>query len=422
MKMPVNKTTLKNGVRILTQNIPYVRSVSVGVWVAVGARDESSEENGLSHFIEHMIFKGTTRRTAFRIAKEFDAIGGHTNAFTALETTCYHARVMDTHLETMTDILSDIFLNSVFSPDELERERPVILQEVGMVEDTPDDYIHVLSEQAFWGDHPLGRSVLGSRENILGFDAETLREFMQRLYQPERIVIAAAGNLEHSRFTDLMGPAFEAIRPGNGFPERTFSKGCSGLSVHERDLEQLHICLEAGGIPINDPRRYAASLLNTILGGNMSSRLFQEIREQRGLAYSVYSFLSSYADSGVSGIYVGTGPEDAAEAVGVMANELKRLKNAPVSPSELQDAKEFSKGGLLLSSESMDNRMFRLAQNEIYQGGYTPVEEIITRIDAVTTEEILALAQTLFKPDPMTLTLLGPVSDAEILKDILQDI
>ncbi|GBC63918.1 insulinase family protein [Desulfonema ishimotonii] len=264
--MAANKTVLNNGIRILTRRIPHVRSVSMGVWVNVGARDESARESGLSHLIEHMIFKGTTRRTAFQIARAFDAIGGYTNAFTGMETTCYHARVTDTHLETMTDILSDIFLNSVFAPDEFERERPVILQEIEMVEDSPEDYIHMLSEAAYWGDHPLGRPIFGTRDNILNFDAAAIRAFFHRLYQPERIVISAAGNLDHDHFVGLMGDAFEAIRPGNGFPERTAHQGRSGVFPHPRDLGQAHICLETRGVSITDPRRYAASLLNTVLG------------------------------------------------------------------------------------------------------------------------------------------------------------
>ena len=220
MDLQVNKTILKNDIRILTKRMPYLRSVSMGVWVDVGARDETAEESGLSHFIEHMIFKGTSKRTGFQIAKEFDAIGGHTNAFTSMENTCYHAKVMNIHLVTMVDILTDIFLNSVFDENEVERERPVILHEIGMLEDTPDEYVHFLAGNVFWGDTPLGRSVLGTRNNIMRFNGDMIKNFFHRLYQPERIVIAAAGNLDHHQFVDLIAPAFESINPGNGFPER----------------------------------------------------------------------------------------------------------------------------------------------------------------------------------------------------------
>jgi len=406
----VNKTVLHNGIRILTQKMPYVRSVSMGVWINAGARDEALSENGLSHFIEHMIFKGTARRTAFQIAGEFDAVGGNSNAFTTMETTCFHAKVMDTHLGIMADILCDIFLNSLFDEKEVENERPVILQEIGMIEDSPEDYIHLLAENTFWGDHPLGRSVLGTRENIAGFDAENIRRFFHRIYQPGRIVVSAAGNLEHEQFLDLVGPAFESLIPGNGFPERTAPQFHSQTAVYPKELEQVHICLESPGLAITDPRRYAFSLMNTILGGNMSSRLFQEIREKRGLAYSVYSFINSYEDTGIFGICTGVQTDKREMTVDLLLKELQKLKENKVEPMELSHAKEFSKGSLLLSSESSDNRMVRLAQSEIHFGKYVPLPEIIDNIEAVKEEEILDLADTLFQPDKYVLTLLGDVS------------
>lgn len=417
--MAAEKTILENGVRILTRNIPHARSVSLGIWVETGARDESPAESGLSHFIEHMIFKGTARRTAFQIAKEFDSIGGQTNAFTSMESTCYHARVMDAHLSTMVDILSDIFLSPVFDPVEVERERAVIFQEIGMTEDSPEEYIHVLSENAFWGNHAMGQPITGTRENIMGFSAADIRNFFDRLYHPERIVIAAAGNLEHSRIVDLIGPAFASVRKKNGFPPRTKPEGRKGVFLHPRDTEQVHICLETGGLPATDHRRYAASLMNTILGGNMSSRLFQEIREQRGLAYSVYSFLSSYTDTGVNGFYAGTSADTAAEAAGLILRALEKLKNTPVDVSELRDAMEYTKGSLMLAAESVDSQMVRLAQNEIHLGCHQSLEELIAEMEAVTPEDILALAQELYRPDPMTLTLLGPVYDSAPFEDLL---
>jgi len=405
----INKTLLHNNIRILTQKMPYVRSVSMGIWVNVGARDESLSENGLSHFIEHMIFKGTARRSAFQIAREFDAIGGNSNAFTTMETTCFHAKVMDTHLGKMADILCDIFLNSLFDEKEIENERPVILQEIGMIEDSPEDYIHLLSENTFWGDHPLGRSVLGTEENISGFNAENIRDFFHRLYQPERIVISAVGNLEHEHFLDLVAPAFESLSPGNGFPERTAPEFRSQSAVYSKELEQVHICLETPGMAITDPRRYAFSLMNTILGGNMSSRLFQEIREKRGLAYSVYSFISSYMDTGMFGVCTGVHPDKREMTIDLLLKELQKLKEMPVNSQELRDAKEFSKGSLMLASESTDNQMVRLAQSEIHFGEYIPLQEIIDNIESVKEDEIPDLADTLFQPDKYVLTLLGDV-------------
>lgn len=419
MKTPVNKTSLKNGVRILTKKMPYTRSVSMGVWVNVGSRDEIHAENGLSHFIEHMIFKGTKKRTAYQIAKEFDAIGGQTNAFTTMETTCYHAKVMDTQIETMVDILSDIFLNSVFDAEEVERERPVIFQEIGMVEDSPEEYVHVLAGKAYWNDNGLGQSILGTRENIIAFDAEMIKNFFHRNYQPERIIISAAGNLEHDRFLDLVGPAFESVLPGDGFPDRVTPKGRSLVEIHNRDLEQVQLCLVTKGLAITDPQRYAFSLMNTILGGNMSSRLFQEIRERRGLAYAVYSFISPFVDTGMFGAYMGVDPQKAKTAVELILKEIRKLGNVPVDADELNDAKEYTKGNLLLSSESVDNQMVRLAQNEIHFGQHIPMKSIIEKIESVTKEEILELASNLFRTNHMALILLGSAEDKKAFEDLL---
>jgi len=369
-----------------------------------------------------MIFKGTRKRSAYQIAKEFDAIGGHTNAFTAMENTCYHARVMDTHTETMVDILSDIFINSVFDSNEVEKERPVILQEIGMVEDSPDEYVHVLSGHNFWGEHPLGRSILGSPENIIRFDAAMLKSFFRRLYQPERIVISAAGNLEHDHFVDLIAPAFESIPVGNDFPPRLMPPDRSVVDFNHRDLEQMHVCLSTKGLAITDPRRYPFSLLNTIAGGNMSSRLFQEVRERRGLAYSVYSFISSHVDAGMFGFYAGVDPRRTRDTIVLILDEIVKLTKAPVEEAELEGAIEYTKGSLLLASESADNHMVRNAQNEMHFGRDIPLEEIIEKIEAVSVDDILELADELIKPEKMTYTLLGPVDgQQEQIKSILPD-
>jgi len=407
----VNKTILDNGVRIVSMTMPHVRSVSMGVWVHVGARDETDAESGLSHFIEHMIFKGTARRTAFDIAKEFDAIGGQTNAFTSMEYTCYHARVLDTQLSTMADILSDIFLNSVFDGKEVERERPVIFQEIGMVEDNPEELVHVMMGPAFWGGHPLGRSILGSRETIQGFDSQTIKGFFTRLYQPDRIVIAIAGNVDHHRFVEMVRPVFSTIAAGNGFATRRPPVAGGGTTLKHRDLEQTHVCLGMNGVSVTDPRRFAASLLNTIFGGNMSSRLFQIIREERGLAYSIYSFLTSYADTGMFGVYTATAPKNLNTSVDLIINEIRRLKREPVSADVLGDAKEFTKGNLFMAAESPDNQMVRLAQNEFYFGQTIPMQSVIDSINAVTATDLLSLAGDLWGSGNAALTMLGPGVD-----------
>jgi predicted Zn-dependent peptidase len=420
MDEPVVKTTLANGVRIVTRTMPYSRSVSMGVWVNVGARDESVQECGLSHFIEHMIFKGTRRRTAYEIAKEFDAIGGQTNAFTTMENTCYYARVIDSQTETLVDILTDIFVNSVFDPAEIDKERPVILQEIGMVEDSPEEYVHVLSSRNFWGENPLGRSILGPPENIVRFDASLIKGFFNRLYQPDRIVIAAAGNIDHDSLVALLRPVFETIQPRDGFPQRIKPEEVSVVTLNRRDLEQMHICLSAPGISVTDPRRYACSLLNTVLGGNMSSRLFQEVRERRGLAYSVYSFVSSHVDTGMFGFYMGVDPKRALESTGIVLNEIDRIKREPVDSAELKGAKEYTKGSLLLASESADNQMVRCAQNEIHFEDDISLDKILDNIEAVTAEDLLNTANELFKSDQMALTLLGPVKDdQQTFEDLL---
>jgi len=419
MDAQIDKTVLNNGIRILTRKMPHTRSVSMGVWVNVGARDENPAESGLSHFIEHMIFKGTRQRTAFQIAKEFDAIGGHTNAFTSMENTCYHAKVMDTHTDTMVEILSDIFLNSVFDPGEIEKERPVILQEIKMVDESPDEYVHLLSGKNFWGDNPLGRSILGSPENIIRFDADLMKTYFHRLYQPDRIIISAAGNVEHSDIIDRLGPAFETIKPGNAIAERITPQSRSLVDLNHKDLEQVHICLGSPGLPITDPRRYAYSLLNTILGGNMSSRLFQEIREKRGLAYTVYSFITSHVDTGMFGIYLAVDPARALEATDLVLNEIDKLGAKAVTATELRGAVEYTKGSLLLASESNDNQMVRTAQNEIHFNRIIRLPEVIKKIESVTTAEILELSKSLFENNKMSLTLLGPVKDRKPFEDIL---
>ena len=422
MNAPVVKSTLKNGIRIVTKNMPYTRSVSMGVWVNVGARDESEPESGLSHFIEHMIFKGTQKRSAFQIAKEFDAIGGNTNAFTTMENTCYYARVIDSHTDTMVDILSDIFVNSVFDPDEIDKERPVILQEIGMVEDSPDEYVHMLSGHNFYGENPLGRSILGTPENIARFDAQIIKNFFHRLYQPERIVISAAGNIDHDRLVEMIEPAFGTIESTDGFPQRETPRSNSVVDLNHRNLEQMHICLSARGLSITDPRRYTCSLLNTILGGNMSSRLFQEVRERRGLAYSVYSFISSHVDTGMFGFYMGVDPRRARETTRLVLAEINRIKNEAVASSELKGAIEYTKGSLLLASESADNQMVRSAQNEIHFEDDIALETIIDKIESVTADEIQNLAAELFDRNQMTLTLLGPMdADRQEFEEILYE-
>ncbi len=415
----VERTCLDNGVRIVTQQMPHLHSVSMGIWVNVGARDETAAENGLSHMIEHMIFKGTSRRSAYQIAKAFDAIGGYTNAFTSPESTCYHAKVLDTHLDPMVEILADIFFNSLFAEEEFQRERDIVLQEIRMVEDSPEDLVHTLAYDTFWGEHPLGRSILGTPQTLGGFDAERIRSFFRHNYQPDRIVISAAGNLTHERIVALLAPAFAGMPGGSGLAPRLAPQARTGIVVHPRAIEQVHLCLTGPGLSITDEHRYTLSLLNAILGGNMSSRLFQAIREQLGLAYAVYSFVSAYQDSGMLGVYAAVAPENTGEAIRRILEQMRRLAAEPVSAERLDEAKQYTRGSLILAAENNDHQMTRLAQNEIYFDRYIPLDEVVQCIDAVSAADIQNLAAALFTRDGLALTLLGPVPKAAAGADLL---
>jgi len=414
----VNKTVLENGIKVLTCKIPYVRSVSLGIWVNAGARDEQDDEAGMSHFIEHMFFKGTTSRSAYDLAKEFDAMGSHTNAFTTMETTCYHARVMDIHLEKMTEILSDIFLNSRFDDDEIDNERPVILQEISMTHDNPEDYIHQMFEKNIWCSHPLGRSVLGTPDTVSGINRDKITDFLNRLYLPERIIITAAGNLEHDHFVSCIANAFESIRKKYVFPQRITPAYSHGMFSQTRDIEQAHICFGNHGISVTDDRRFASSIVNTILGGNMSSRLFQEIRERRGLAYSVYSFSSTYDDAGLLGIYAGVSPDNINQATDLILKELKQIKEQGITEEELKNAVQYTKGSIFLALENSESHMVRLAQNELHFGRYVPIEETISRINSLTRKDIHAFLDDMFDLNSLSISVLGPDMDMSGVKDL----
>jgi len=403
----LRRTRLDNGIRVVTEQMPGTPSVTVGIWVENGSRHERSEQAGISHFLEHLFFKGTDRRSAAQIAEEADAVGGVLNAFTGKEYTCYYGKVLAEHLPVVQDLLADIFLHSRFDPEEVERERTVVLQEISQVEDTPDDYVHDLFAMRYWPEHPLGRPVCGREETVRRFQQQDFLNFLAERYQPDRILVAAAGQLEHEAIVDWVqaqfGRLYGTAREQDGGPPRAKP----GVHYVEKPLEQVHLCLGLPGISQTAEERYAAYLLNTALGGGMSSRLFQEVREKRGRAYSVYSFLSSYSDAGYLGIYVGTSAEWAAEVVEVIVQELRRLKKEGLSAAELRRVKNQLKGNLLLGLETSDSRMTRIAKNEIYFGQDISPEEIASRIDATTNDEIVALAEALLREEQLALTLLG---------------
>jgi predicted Zn-dependent peptidase len=394
--------------RIVTERMPHVKSVSVGIWVNVGSRDERPGEEGISHLIEHMIFKGTTRRSALAIAKEIDQVGGMSNAFTSKEFTCFHAKVMSNHLSLVSDLLSDIFLESLFAAEELEKERQVILQEIHMVEDTPDELVHVLFSNHLWPDHPVGRPVMGTLESVSTISRDDIRAYLARAYLGPKIVVAAAGDVDHDALVDLMGPALAALPQGPLPQPAPPPKAATGRHLVSKSLEQTHLCLGTVFPGVLDEKRYAAALLNVILGGNMSSRLFQEIREKRGLAYSVYSFFSAYMDTGMLGVYAGVEPHQAAETIRLVAEELAKFRRGELAQTELRDAQEHLKGSIILGSESVDNRMTRLAKNEITYHRPIDFDEVLAAVERVTVDEVVALAGQYLKPENLCLTALGP--------------
>lgn len=410
----VKKTTLENGIRVITEEIPNVHSVSVGIWVEAGSRDEGREQNGISHFIEHMLFKGTKRRSARQIAREIDSVGGVLNAFTSKEFSSFYAKVLAEHFPVALDLLFDLYLNSTISADELEKERQVIIQEINMVEDTPDEYIHDLFSESFWPRHPLGLPILGRLETIGRMKRAELREFFTQNYLSVQPILVAAGKLKHE---DLLHPVERVLGKIHPHPKRHLNRPPRPhprVLVKNKKLEQVHVLLGTQGFAATHPKRYVFSILNTIFGGGMSSRLFQEIREDRGLAYSVYSFLSSFRDSGMLGVYVGTGEKTLAPVLRIIHREMKKLSEEPVRPKELRSAKEQLKGNLLLSLENTDSRMGRLAKGEIYFERYIPTEEIIEGIEQVTSEGVAELAQHLFRPGSLSLTVLGGVEEKDI--------
>jgi predicted Zn-dependent peptidase len=414
-----NKTVLDNGIRILSEEMANARSVTLGIWVENGSRHEARHQNGISHFVEHLLFKGTERRSAVRIAEEMDAVGGVLNAFTAKEYTCYYAKVLDENLPLAIDLLTDIFLHSIFDREEIERERTVILQEISQSEDTPDDYVHDLFNLDFFPDHPLGRPICGEAATVSNFHREDFLGFVQERYLPGRVLVAAAGHLRHHDLVDEFSARLGAVSHSklkiqNSKVTEDSPKLRSGIFQHSKPLEQLHLCLGVAGIHQSHPMRYAAYLLNTILGGGMSSRLFQEIREKRGKAYSVYSFLSSYQDVGYLGVYAGTNLDWAEEVVGLILGEMGRLAAGDVSEEELERAKNQLVGGMILGLETSDAWMSHIAKNEIYFGKAVTVDDIAQGIRSVSHADLCGLARSILRPEGMAVTLLGDVAKKKV--------
>jgi len=392
-----------------------MRSVSLGIWVNAGSRDEDRSENGISHFIEHMSFKGTRNRSSLQIAKELDAIGGQSNAFTGKENTCFHGRVLGKHFKFFADILSDISLNSTFEPDDMELERQVILKEVSMMEDMPDDNIHVLFNRLFWVDHPIGRPILGTRETVSSIGRETIQKYIDKFYVPERILVVASGDVDHQSMVSSFEPFFESFSAGGDLnSERSTPRSNAGISIHFKDLEQVHICLGGKAPSHASEKRFVCAILNTILGGNMSSRLFQEIRENRGLAYSIYSFLSLYVDAGLLGIYVATDQNKVNSVLETIQTEIIKIRKGELSESDLSAAKEYLTGGIYLASESADSRMMRITKDEIIFGRYVSYEELVSKLETVTVDDVIEVARDIFREDQISLVTLGPFKEEDL--------
>ncbi|MGM9928812.1 MAG: M16 family metallopeptidase [Bacillus sp. (in: firmicutes)] len=392
----IKKYTCQNGVRIVLENIPTVRSVAIGLWIKTGSVNETPENNGISHFLEHMFFKGTNTRNAKEIAEAFDSIGGQVNAFTSKEYTCYYAKVLDNHANFALNVLSDMFFNSVFDTVELEKEKNVVYEEIKMYEDTPDDIVHDLLSKAAYGNSSLAYPILGREKTLATFTSDTLKQYVYDMYTPDRLVISIAGNVDESFMKDVekLFGSYERSKEGFREQEKPYFH-CNTLN-RKKDTEQAHLCLGYEGLPIGHPDMYSLIVMNNILGGSMSSRLFQEVREQRGLAYSIYSYHSGYQDSGLVTIYGGTGAQQMDVLFDTIQNTLATFKSEGITKKELMNSKEQLKGNLMLSLESTNSRMSRNGKNELMLGKHRSLDEIVELIDEVTEESVAAMTNKVF--------------------------
>jgi predicted Zn-dependent peptidase len=396
-----------------------VRSVSIGVWLTRGSRHESAERGGIAHFVEHMLFKGTATRTAEDIAQAIDSIGGQLDAFTAKEYASYYIKVLDEHLPLAMDILSDIVLNPAFSADDIEREKKVVLEEIKMVEDTPDDLVHELFTQGFWENHPLGRPILGRPDTVESLNADVLRRYFGNAYTAPNFIISAVGNLDHGQVRDLVEAKFAAVPKSGESVDEDPPTVVPKILIRNKELEQSHLCLGASSYPQNHDDRYSSYVLNTLLGGSMSSRLFQNVREKRGLAYAVFSGLSAYRDAGSFTVYAGCSNEAVGEVVDLVVEELRGIRDTPVPSAELRRAKDHLKGSLMLSLENTASRMSHLARQEIYFDRQFGLDETLEGVERVTSDDVQRVARELFMPGSLAATVLGNVNGLEIPRERL---
>lgn len=416
----IRRAVLPNGLTIISEEMKHIRSISIGIWMKTGSRDEDLAWNGISHFIEHMVFKGTEHRSAEQIARQVDSIGGNMDAFTAKECISFSIKVLDEHLPIALDVLSDLVLNPVFDAQDISRERGVILEEIKMDEDNPDYLVHEIFTQNFWKDHPLGRPILGTRDTVKRFDRTPVFDFYSQRFSPGNMIITAAGYLNHDRFVELVAQRFQDMKPmSNGFHSSPPKIVPKIILRNKKSLEQVQICIGVPSYPITHERRHSSYILNTLLGGGMSSRLFQNIRERQGLAYAIYSDLSPYRDTGCLSIYAGTSRESASKVVECIVSEFRKLKTEIVPADELRRAKDQLKGSLMLSLESSNARMSNLARQEMYFDHFYGLDELIAKIEAVTAEELQELANQFFKSESIAVTVLGNLNGLRLTRDQL---
>jgi predicted Zn-dependent peptidase len=400
--------TLPSGLRLVTEAMPHVRSVTIGVWLKRGSRHEVDEQSGVAHFVEHMLFKGTTSRSAKDIAEAVDSIGGQLDAFTAKEYAGYFIKVLDEHLPVAIDLLSDMILHPRFAPDDVTKEQQVIIEEIKMVEDAPDDLVHELFAQQFWPHHPLGRPILGTTETVSSFTSPVIRGYFDRTYVAPNLFVVAAGHLEHGPLRDRIAAAFSTLSPHAGSYDDVAPLVKPGVAERHKDIEQSHVCVGTPAHPAPHLDRHALFVLNTILGGSMSSRLFQHIREERGLAYAVFSNLTTYSDAGMLTVYAGCATEKVGEVIDLTLEELRTLRRAPVPAEELRRAKDHLKGSLMLGLESTSSRMSHLARQILYFGRQYSLDEMLTSIERVTDADVQRLAHELFVDEGLVATVVGP--------------
>jgi predicted Zn-dependent peptidase len=416
----IRRQKLPNGLTIITEQMQHIRSASIGVWLQTGSRDEAAEWNGISHFIEHMVFKGTKHRTAEEIARQVDSFGGNMDAFTAKECICFNVKVLDEHVPTALDILSDLVLNPLFEAADIARERGVILEEIKMDEDNPDYLVHEIFTQNFWKDHPLGKPILGTKETVKRFERDPVLDAYAHRFAPGNIIVSAAGNLDHDKFVALVTRHFEHMKPmSNGFHSSQPKIVSRIILRNKKALEQVQLCIGVPAYPIAHEKRHAGYILNTVLGGGMSSRLFQNIRERQGLAYSIYSDLNPYRDTGCLAVYAGTSLASAAKVVQSVVSEFRKLKTEPVPEEELRRSKAQLKGSLMLSLESSTSRMSNLARQEMYFDRFYDLDELIEKIEAVTAEDLTTLANEFFQTENVAVTALGNLNGLKLTRDQL---